>query len=168
MADFVHIANMPVVIDIIRKTEAKIKAITGKPVSLKIVSAYTSRATLAEAIKQVVKQTVCAEYKVEWVDVIGVSRKPPLPAARKAYCFIMCDHLKQSSVRTGDDLLMDHSTVLVHCKTVKGYIDVNDDEARRIKRILFHIDAHITVLENEWKNETETIQSATAGTGTGA
>lgn len=125
MSSIVNMCDLPVVQDVLRQAEYKIKKLTNIDVKLVTDSKFLVYADFEGNSKVVV--AICSYFGVTFEQVKSAIRDAPVKDARHAIMYILHKHLKltlkMAALYVG---LKDHTSVLHALKKVRDWRDTND------------------------------------------
>lgn len=129
---------LPLIANIIRNAEEQIGDLVQCTVRLNMT--VTVNPLRMEIDVDYIKQTVCEEFKVSWLDITSVTRTGKLSDARQAYCYLCRRLLNRSYVQLGLDLKRNHSTTMYAAEQFTQKMELNDKRIiEPIQRILIKI-----------------------------
>lgn len=125
---------LPLIFKVMNDAELMLTQLTGMKVKLSIQTGEIIL-TQSEANKIVLQNLVCAEFGVAWHGLVSPKRLINLVDARKAYCYIACEILKQTLTETGKDLRRDHSSIMYLRDKCSELIEINDPIFLKVQNI---------------------------------
>lgn len=124
----------PVIFKIVNDVEFQLSELLGSKVTMKL-ELGESTLTKSDALKMRLQNLVCNEFSLPWSTIIKRDRRRNVVDAKKAYCFLAIEYLKQTCMQTGKDLHKDHTTAIYLRRAARKMIDINDDLAYKIDNI---------------------------------
>ncbi len=129
----IDILDLPKTKKIIASAEQQILANTG--VKVKLVMQGQNVEHDIRFRKQVLQKIVCNEFLTTWDDVLSISRKTKVVAARHTYIYMLRTSLLENVVDIGRQLNRDHTSILHALNAIKGYYDVKDEIVTKIENV---------------------------------
>lgn len=125
----------PVIFKVIADAELKLSELTGCAVKLNMRLSQNEVMTKKEANRLRLQLLVCTEFELSWAQIAGPKRDREIVNARKAYSFIACNILKQTTTETAKDLHRDHTSVIHLRDTCINHILLNDTLKNNVENI---------------------------------
>jgi chromosomal replication initiation ATPase DnaA len=142
--------------EVLKRAEYEVYCITGFKVKLKVEIPLQEMQEL-KTKRIYLQNIVCGFYDVDWEDVMKPTRKKHIIAARHAFIYLCFTLLQMNKSAIAFFLKLDHTTVVYVIKKINGFIEVGDEEAKTVLKI-------IKDLQNEFK--TKEVGTASIGEST--
>ena len=80
---------------------------------------------------KIIQDIICDFYKLKPEDILGRSRRRDIMEARRQLCYILRNDLGMKFQAIAEALELNHSSVIYHDNTLRGYLQNKDPKATR-------------------------------------
>lgn len=124
----ISIELLQIINHIVVRTEAEIKQILGKDVSLNIQLHNDIPDDEAGRSEKRLRDAVCQVTGITWNEIISHKRFQKICVARNLYCVFARKHFKRSLLKIGNTINRDHTSIIHSCETVQDMVDTQDEQ----------------------------------------
>lgn len=132
---FVMLKELPIVQRIIARAQTEILQETGIETSLHIFIDSEEHVNRKDRLKSLLKDIVCREYQVNWLDVLSSTREENEVAARHAYMYICEEVIELPRKDIAFEMGRDRTSVLYAVNKLKDAADIQSDEWLKVENI---------------------------------